>query len=240
MGRCTTAGRPSSTPTWYSPLFAQAITPLGWLPWHGFQAVWLALGVAAAVWLVRPLPVRWAVPVFLFCVPDLVIGNVYTFLALMVALGARHSTAWLFGVLTKVTPGVGLVWLAARHDWRAVGVAAVVGAVLVGLSWTVAPDAWAGWLHLLISGTGGDPSLVPRCVVAVGLAVAARDRPWLLAVAVVMATPVFNAAACLVPLAAIPRLWQHAAHEDSGESRGDDGRVRATRRGRVAGAGVRS
>lgn len=202
-------GRPTELDAYlYSPLFAQAIAPLEWMPWRGFQAVWLTGGIIAAIWLVRPLPTRWAVPALLACVPDLVIGNIYTFLAAMVALGVRHSGAWLFGVLTKVTPGIGLVWLVARREWRQVGVAAAVGMVLVGVSWLVAPGAWSDWVHLLTASNSGDPTLGPRCAVALVLAIAARERPELIAVAVVVATPVFNAVACLVPLVAIARIRQ--------------------------------
>lgn len=199
----------------YSPLFAQVLAPLGWMAWPTFQLVWLATGLVAAAWLVKPLLLRWAVPIGLFAVCDLVIGNVYIFVAVMVALGARTSSAWLFGVLTKVTPGVGLVWLLARGELRAVTRAAAVLAVLVGASWALAPDAWTDWFRLLTSGDGGDPTLIPRCVVAVGLAAwGARRHPAWLAVAVVLATPVFNAAACFVPLLAIPRLVAARALHD--------------------------
>ncbi len=191
----------------YSPLFAQVLTPLGWLSWPAFRLVWLGAGVAATIWLVRPLPVRWAVPAALAAVCDLVIGNVYIFLAVMVVLGARSSYPWLFGVLTKVTPGVGLLWLLARGERRAVAKAAALLVALVGASWALDPRAWSEWLQLLTSGDGGDPTLILRCVLAVTVAVwGARRHPAWLAVGVVLATPVFNAAACFVPLLAIPRM----------------------------------
>lgn len=199
----------------YSPLFAQLLTPFGWLSWPVFRLVWLVAGVAATLWLVKPLPVRWAVPGALFAVSDLVIGNVYVFLGVMVALGARSGLPWLFGLLTKVTPGVGLLWLLARGEYRAVARAAAVLVVLVSVSYAVDPAAWVGWLQLLTSGTGGDPTLYPRCAVAVALAVwGARRSPAWLAVAVVAATPVFNAAACLVPLLAVPRLLEQTRRSE--------------------------
>jgi hypothetical protein len=191
----------------YSPLFAQLLTPLGHLPWPLFQGIWLGAGIAATLWLVRPLPLRWAVPVALTASTDLIIGNIYIFLAVMVALAVRTPYTWIFGILTKITPGVGLIWLLARREYRSVLRVTVVAAVLVGISWAMAPGDWADWIELLTTSRSGDRTLVPRCVLAVGIVVwAARRHPAWLAVAVTISTPVFNAAACIVPLLAIPRL----------------------------------
>jgi hypothetical protein len=211
-------GRPTELDAYlYSPLFAQLITPLGWLPWHAFQGVWLLLGISATAWLVKPLPRHFAVPAFLFCVPDLVIGNIYIFLALMVALGSRHPSAWLFGVLTKVTPGVGLVRVLTQRDWRALARAAAVLVALVATSAALAPDDWLEWSRLLLDSRGSpDPTFIPRCVLAVALAAGtARRSPAWLAVAVGLATPVPNLIAYLIPLMAIPRLRQEERRQSS-------------------------
>jgi len=48
--------------------------------------------------------------------------------------------------LTKVTPGVGLVWFAVRREWRSLAIAATATAVVVAVSAAVAPGAWAGWI----------------------------------------------------------------------------------------------
>lgn len=191
----------------YSPLFTQLLSPLGHLPWRAFQAMWLAAGLAATVWLVKPLPVRWAVPVALTATTDLVIGNIYVFLAVMVALAVRSPYVWIFGILTKVTPGVGLIWMLARREVTAVVRVVAVMLAAIGVSWALTPQDWRAWVELLTTSDGGDPTLVPRCVLAVGLAIwGARRHPAWLAIAVTLCTPVFNAAACFVPLLAIPRL----------------------------------
>lgn len=195
----------------YSPLFAQVLTPLGLLPWPAFQGIWLAVGIAATVWLVKPLPMRWAVPAALTASTDLIIGNIYIFLAVMIALAPRSPVVWIFGILTKVTPGLGLLWMLARREFRAVVLTGAVMVALIAVSWTLAPDDWADWVELLTTSKSGDPTLVPRSVLAVGIAIwAARRHPAWLAVAVTLATPVFNAAACFVPLLAIPRLLEAA------------------------------
>lgn len=208
-------GRPTELDAYlYSPLFVQVLSPLGLLPWPAFHAVWLGTGVAATAWLVRPLPLRWAFPVALTATTDLVIGNIYIFLAVMVALAVRTPYVWMFGVLTKVTPGVGLIWMLARREVAAVLRVVAVTAVVVGVSWALTPDHWAEWIRLLTSSDSGDPLFIPRCVLAAGLVVwGARRHPAWLAVAVTICTPVFNAAACFVPLLAIPRLVEAHRHE---------------------------
>ena len=102
----------------YSPAFAAVIKPLALLPWPLFCAAWFAIEAAAMVWLVRPLRARWAIPVCLLCLPELVVGNIYILLAAATVVGMRRPAAWSFAVLTKVTTGVGLLWFAARGDWK--------------------------------------------------------------------------------------------------------------------------
>lgn len=224
-------GRPTELDAYlYSPLFVQVLAPLGLLPWPVFHAVWLAAGASATVWLVKPLALRWAVPAALTATTDLVIGNIYVFLAVMVALAVRTPSVWIFGVLTKVTPGVGLIWMLARRELRAVLRVVGATAAIVGVSWAVAPEQWSGWLRLLTTSDSGDPLFVPRCLLAAGLVIwGARRHPAWLAVAVTVCTPVFNAAACFVPLLAIPRLMEahrsdSAPTEDvSGASQGSHG-----------------
>lgn len=47
---------------------------------------------------------------------DVVRGNIHTLLAIATVLGFRHPAAWTAVLLTKVTPGVGLVWFAVRRE----------------------------------------------------------------------------------------------------------------------------
>jgi hypothetical protein len=87
----------------------------------------------------------------------------------------------------------------------------VAGAVvLIGASALISPTAWVAWLRFLwaCADTGDGVWALTRFVVAAGLTVwAARSgRPWGLAVAMVLATPILGAYTNLVPLIAIPRL----------------------------------
>jgi hypothetical protein len=78
---------------------------------------------AALAWLLAPLPKRFAVPLWLSGLPEIVSGNVYVLIAVCAALGLQHASLWAFPVLTKITPGVGLLWFAVRGEWRSLGIA---------------------------------------------------------------------------------------------------------------------
>jgi hypothetical protein len=196
----------------YSPAFATVIWPLGQLPWWGFYACWVAIETAALFWLVRPLPLRWAVPAFLACVPEIVIGNIYLLLALMVVVGVTRPAAWTFGFHTKITPGAGLLWFAVRRDLRRFLQGAAVAAGVTAVSLALTPTWWADWLRFLADQAGsGDPTFLPRCVLGVVLVVVAArtGRAWILAPAITVIAPVLGAFASLTPLVAIPRLREH-------------------------------
>ncbi len=49
---------------------------------------------------------------------ELINGNIHLLLAAAIALGFRYPWTWSFVLLTKVTPGIGLVWFAVRREWR--------------------------------------------------------------------------------------------------------------------------
>jgi len=62
-------------------------------------------------------------------------------------LGASVAT----GAMLKLQPGLLAVWLLARRDWRALIVAAVVGALIAGVAAIVGLNDWVGFLTLLRS-----------------------------------------------------------------------------------------
>lgn len=196
----------------YSPAFIAAVKPLAWLPWPFFSAAWLVMEAAVLAWLVKPMRARWAVPVFLLCLPELVVGNIYLLLAATAIVGLRRPAAWSFAVLTKVTTGVGLLWFAARGEWRRLLEAVGATALIVAVGYALDPGAWNGWLQFLLANRSGTPdnsiSFVARCAVAVGLvAVGARKQwPFLVAPAMVLASPVLTPVIPLTILAAVPRL----------------------------------
>lgn len=195
----------------YSPAFAQLIWPLTLLPWLVFVTLWIVLESATFAWLLVPLGWRWGVPAFLFCLPEIVIGNIYAFLAAAAILGMRWPAVWAFPILTKVTPGLGPLWYAARREWRPLFWAIGGTLVLTVVSLSITPNLWSDWAALLLSSSGSGALWLPlRLVAAVALTiVAARiDKAWLLAVAMLLACPVVAGISVLTILAAIPRLRQ--------------------------------
>src|SRR5438067_887398 len=207
----------------YSPAFAQALWPLTLLPWPLFFALWIGVIATIYVWLLAPLPLGWRVPLFLLCLSDLTSGNVWAFYALVAVAGLRFPAAWAFPLLTKVTPGVGVVWFAVRREWRSLGIEISATAAIGLVSFALAPHLWSDWIRrLLHPDSFHNPhreDLHPllhlpaaaRLAVALPLSVAVtvyaarRNRPHLLPVAMVVAAPVANLAALGV-LLAIPRI----------------------------------
>jgi hypothetical protein len=203
----------------YSPAFAQLLTPFVWLPLAAFTALWTALNSATLWFLLR----RWALPSLLF-IPiafEIVSGNVHLLFAAAIVVGFRWPAAWALILLTKVTPGVGLIWFLVRREWRSLAIALGATALIVVASVILDPSQWARWLELLRADAGGAGNaafvttgwflpvpLVPRLILAAAIAAFAglTDRRWLLPVAVLVATPVlwlnsFAVLAACVPLA---------------------------------------
>ena len=86
-------------------------------------------------------------------------GNVQLLMAAAIALGFRYPVAWSFVLLTKVTPGVGLVWFAARREWRHLGIALGFTGALVAVSLVLDPQLWVDWLDESILKTAGGAPL---------------------------------------------------------------------------------
>lgn len=150
----------------YSPAFAQAVGTLARLvPMDVFLALWTVGAVAALGWLGG----RWAA--LLLLLPPVAMeawyGNVHLLLATAVVLGFRWPAAWSFVLLTKVTPGVGLAWFAARREWRSLAIALGATAAIAGASFAIAPDLWRQWAELLTA-QASRPSLDRLGVLSVG------------------------------------------------------------------------
>lgn len=187
----------------YSPAFLHALAPLKLLPWEAFWAVWVAGMLAGVVWLARPFVAALAVipleqnPVF----TELWYGNIVVPLALMIVFGLRHPGWWSFGLLTKVTPGIGLLWYAGRREWRKVLVGLGVTAGIFAASFLISPEAWSEWFGILYANAtapavDGDVRLPPlpyRLAIAAVLVLIAGWRGWplLLPPALILALPVF-------------------------------------------------
>jgi hypothetical protein len=180
----------------YSPAFLQVLAPLRALPWTVFLVAWTALLLAVLYWLSGPLLLA---PLIVLTFPELWGGNITILLAAALVIGFRRPGAWSLALLTKVTPGIGLLWFAVRREWRAVIEAAAVTGGVVAISVALAPGLWADWLRLLASSTGSStvpgslpiPLVLRLPVAAVVITWAARtDRRWLLPIGVLLAMPV--------------------------------------------------
>lgn len=179
----------------YSPAFLQAVSPLTKLPWLGFIGVWTALLLLAVRFLTGPR--LFAVGVLLAAL-ELAGGNISLLLAAAMVIGFRWPAAWAFVLLTKVTPGIGLLWFAVRREWRSLGIAIGATGLVVALSAVLMPGAWVEWLALLVrlAGRDGTWAAVPipflvRLPFAVALVVwgARTDRRWTVPVAGMLALP---------------------------------------------------
>lgn len=195
----------------YSPVIARLFAPVALLPWPVFWWLWLALLVGTVIWL-GGSRVLWllAFPPVLI---ELYYGNVNLLLAAAIALGFRYPATWAFVLLTKVTPGVGLLWFVVRREWRSLAIALGVTGVLVLASVLVDGRLWGEWFDTLShpSAPAGQTIAIPlllRVPAAAALVIwgASTDRKWTVPVAAAITLPALWIATSLSVLAALPAL----------------------------------
>ncbi len=199
----------------YGPPIALAFLPFHALSWTAFITIWTLILVGALLFMGRSWALACAAiyPVAM----ELSAGNVNLLIALAAVVGLRYPATWSFLLLTKVTPGVGLVWFAVRREWRNLAIALGATAAISLVSWLIAPQLWGQWFDALRSMVGIEPYgahlpiPLPIRVIAMAVLVAwgARtDRPWTVVVAVTLAMPtVFPASlSALVGLLAVNRF----------------------------------
>ena len=196
----------------YAPPIAFLFAPLGLLPWWLYVWLWLAGMLATIAWLGG----RWALA--LLALPPVALelyhGNVHLAMAAAVALGFRHPWAWSFVVLSKITPGIGLLWFAVRREWRSLAIAIGATAALSLATALLAPHYWTEFVASIIVNLGEpQPYSVPPALpfrlplAALIVAWGARtDRPWTVPVAAALALPIIWVHGLTVALAAVPFL----------------------------------
>ncbi len=179
----------------YSPAFLQAMAPLTALPWPLFFGVWTAVLLGAVRFLTGPR--LFAIGALLAAV-ELAGGNISLLLGVAIVIGFRWPAAWGLVLLTKVTPGIGLLWFAVRGEWRSLGIAFGATLAVIAVSYSMMPWAWAEWVSVLtnIAGRNGTWAAVPiplllRLPVAAAVVVwgARTDRRWTVPVASMLALP---------------------------------------------------
>jgi glycosyl transferase family 87 len=196
----------------YSPAFAQLIAPLAALPLPMFMALWTALLAAVLYWLAgwRGFFIGVLAPVTM----SIAIGQLDVLMAAVIVLGFRWPSVWLLPFITKVTPGIGVLWFAARGEWRSLAVALGATLAVVAVSFAIAPGAWFGWLDMLVRFQMPTPAAgvflpVPIWVrlplVALLIVWGARtDRRWVLPVGVVFSLPTVWLNTPTILVAALP------------------------------------
>src|SRR6185503_8499291 len=88
---------------------------------------------------------RWAPFVLLFpaTLAELYLGNVNLLIALAIVVGFRWPGAWAVVILTKITPGIALLWFAFRREWRSLAIALGATAGVTAVSFGLNPSWWA-------------------------------------------------------------------------------------------------
>jgi len=194
----------------YSPAFAQLLFPLNLLPWPLFVAAWTAI-LIAAVWMLTG-PDYFLLGLVVGAM-EIAGGNVSLLLALAIVKGFRHPWTWSFVLLTKITPGVGLLWFALRREWRQLAIALGATAAVVLASYLLMPQSWHDWIDLLRSNTskGGTWAAIPipllvRGPIGVLLIVwgARRGQRWTVPVGAMLALPALWYGSLSMLLAVIP------------------------------------
>ena len=196
----------------YAPPIAFLFYPLGLLPWWLFLLLWEAVMLATVAWLGG----RWVL--ILLALPPVALelyhGNVHLLMAAAIALGFRYPWTWSFVILTKVTPGVGLLWFAVRREWRSLAIALGFTAAISLVTVVVAPQLWREWIDSLFSNLNEPQfySVPPPALIRLPIAAvvviwgALTDRPWTVGVAAMLGLPIIWPHGLVVALAAVPFL----------------------------------
>jgi len=125
-------------------------------------------------------------------------GNISLLLAAAIVLGFRYPWTWAFVLLTKITPGIGLLWFVLRREWRQLFIALGATAVVLAISFVLMPHNWLSWIDLLLANTGkgGTWAAIPIPLVIrgpIGVALilwgAPRNQRWVVPVAAMLALP---------------------------------------------------
>ena len=182
----------------YSPAFNLAWEPLRWLPWGVSHIAIVAAEIGALVWLVG-----WPIAALLLIADleplyvELSNANLNLVAAALVVASLRYPALWSALLLSKVTPGIGLVWHLVRREWRSLGIALGVTFAIALPTLLLWPGQWVEWFGLLASSSRDMPEqlgtpLIVRGIAALGLVAwgAHTGRAWTVPVAVALSMPV--------------------------------------------------
>jgi Protein of unknown function (DUF2029). len=207
----------------YSPAFAHLISPLTALPLPVFTAIWTALLAGILYWITgwRAFFIGLLAPVLM----SIAIGQTDLLMAAAVLIGFRWPAIWFLPIVTKLTPGIGLLWFAARREWRSLAIALCATLGLAAVSFAIDPKAWIGWFGMLARldfPTPGHgiylpvPIWVRLPIVAAFIVWGARaNRRWVLPIAVCFSLPTVWINSPTIIVAILP-LFQRGAQAPAG------------------------
>jgi hypothetical protein len=180
----------------YTPAFAQLLSPFtALLPYVVFKGLWLTLMILTLRWLTGPLLLLPAVILFY---GEIEAANLHFFIAAAIVIGFRYPWTWALMLLTKVTPGVGLIWFAVRREWRKLAIALGVTGAIALVSFALGPQQWFDYIAFIERGFNykAPTVLLPgpfwlRAGIAAAITAfaALTNRKWLVPVAAVVALP---------------------------------------------------
>gem|GEM_PF-2513833 len=216
---------------WYPPPLAQVLAPFtGLLSADAFSVAWTVLLLGCLWWMGGRNPlVALALIAFVPVAVELRVRNVHLLLAVLTVLALRRSSLfWIAAAAIKVTPVLGLAYLAAARRWREAVVAGVVGLAVLGISYFLAQDAWRDFFAIVGPQAGpSGASILPipfplRFAAGAALAVVGghlafqgrvRLAELLLLLGLVLANPTLWVTALSMLVALVP-LWRSAPSQN--------------------------
>jgi hypothetical protein len=196
----------------YSPAFAQVAAPFTNLSWPVWYSAYAALNLVLLGWLLGP-PAALVTLLSPAANHALWQANIHYLTAAAAVLAVRWPAAFGFPLLTKVTPGVAVLWLVGRRNLRGLAVALGTTAAVSAISFVLAPQLWADWIGVLRASNAapGPITLLPlpllvrvAAAAAIVLIGGAKGWAWTIPVAMVLAQPVFWGAGLAALVAVVP------------------------------------
>jgi hypothetical protein len=198
----------------YTPAFEFLAAPWRVLPFLTFVAIYRALLLAILIWLAGPLtlPVLLTFPV----ASEITCGNIQLVLAAAIVLGRRWPAAWSIVLLSKVTPGIALLYYVLRREWRYVAIAGAATAAVLLVSLILFWGQWPDYIRLMSKPAPADGPLYlsfwQRAPFALAIIVVGAWRGWwwTVVVAAFVALPGWYYISPSLLVGALPYVREHA------------------------------